>query len=90
MNTKELTHAIAAQTGSNATHTETLLRVTAQVISQALCNGISVQLQNFGTLEVKERAARMIVHPKTGEKNVIQGKTVASFRPSNNIKEMFK
>ncbi len=90
MNTKKLIHAIVAQTGSNAAHTETLLRVTAQVISRALCNGVSVQLQNFGTLEVKERAARMIVHPKTGEKSVSTGKTVASFRPSNNIKEIFK
>ena len=50
----------------------------------------TVQLQGFGALEIKERAPRTIVHPRTGERTVTPGKNQVVFRPTVNIKDELK
>lgn len=90
MTTKELITHIAAETGMTKRHTEELMTAVTDVISQSLHAGTSVQLQNFGTLEVKQRAARKITNPKTGETSLSQAKRVISFRPNERLKDMLR
>lgn len=90
MTTKELIAHIAAETGMTKRHTEELMNATTEVIAESLQNGQTVQLQNFGALESKERAARKITNPKTGEVSVTPAKRVVSFRPNDRIKELLK
>lgn len=90
MTTKELIAKIAAQTGMTKKRTEQLMNATAHVITNALQEDKSVQLQNFGTLEPKERKARQIIHPKTGAKSVTQAKRVVGFRANQKLKELVK
>lgn len=90
MTTKELIAQIASETGMTKRHVEELLGATTEVISQTLQTGKAVQLQNFGTLEIKQRAARKITNPKTGEVSVSQAKRVVSFRPNERLKDMLR
>jgi DNA-binding protein HU-beta len=72
------------------THTEDLLDATIAVLQKELLNGTSVQLQNLGTLEMKRRNARVVVHPKTQERTEVPEKMQLSFKPNQSTKEMFK
>lgn len=90
MTTKELIAHIAAETGMTKRRTEELMTATTNIIAGSLQAGTSVQLQNFGTLETKERAARKITNPKTGEASFSQAKRVVSFRPNERIKDMLR
>ena len=71
MLTKDLISEIAAQTNMTKRRTEELLSATTSVLVENLLQGKAIQLQNLGTLEIKEKNARTIVHPKTGERSIV-------------------
>lgn len=72
------------------THTEELLNATVAVLQKELLAGKSVQLQNFGTLEMKRKNARVVVHPQTKERTTIPEKMQLTFKPNQSIKEQLK
>lgn len=90
MLTKELIGLIGEQTGMSKKDTEQLLAATTAVLRENLMAGKAIQLQGLGTLEVKERQARTIVHPKTGERSVSPSKKQVVFKPVDNVKETLK
>ena len=89
MKTKELIQHIATSTSTTKTRTEELLNATIAVLQKELLNGASVQLQNFGTLEMKRKNARIIVHPKTKERTEVPEKMQLCFKPCPAVKEQF-
>ena len=90
MKTKDLIQHIASSTSLTKTHTEELLNATVAVLQKELLAGKSVQLQNFGTLEMQRKSARTVVHPKTKELTTIPEKMHLTFKASNTIKEQLK
>ena len=90
MKTKDLIQHIATSTSMTKTHTEELLDATVAVLQKELLAGKSVQLQNFGTLEMTRKNARTVIHPKTQEKTYIPEKMQLTFKASNSIKEQLK
>ncbi len=90
MKTKELIQHIATSTSMTKTHTEELLNATVAVLQKELLAGKSVQLQNFGTLEMKRKNARVVVHPQTKERTTIPEKMQLTFKPNQSIKEQLK
>ena len=90
MKTKELIQRIATSTSMTKTHTEELLNATVAVLQKELLAGKSVQLQNFGTLEMKRKNARVVVHPQTKERTTIPEKMQLTFKPNQSIKEQLK
>ena len=89
MKTKDLIQHIATSTSMTKTRTEDLMDATIAVLQKELLNGTSVQLQNFGTLEMKLRNARVVVHPKTQEKTEVPEKMQLTFKPNQAIKDIF-
>ena len=89
MKTKDLIQHIATSTSMTKTRTEDLMDASIAVLQKELLNGTSVQLQNFGTLEMKLRNARVVVHPKTQEKTEVPEKMQLTFKPNQAIKDMF-
>ena len=87
MRTKDLIQHIATSTSMTKTHTEELLNATVAVLQKELLAGKSVQLQNFGTMEMKRRNARVVVHPKTKERTEVPEKMQLVFKPNQAIKE---
>ena len=90
MKTKELIQHIATSTSMTKTHTEELLNATVAVLQKELLAGKSGQLQNFGTLEMKRKNARVVVHPQTKERTTIPEKMQLTFKPNQSIKEQLK
>ena len=90
MLTKELTGAVATATGLSKKDTESLLNTLTAVVRENLMAGKTIQLQGLGALEIKERKARTIVHPKTGERTTLPSKNQLVFRPMANLKEELK
>lgn len=90
MKTKDLIQHIATSTSMTKTHTEELLNATVAVLQKELLAGKSVQLQNFGTLEMKRKNARVVVHPQTKERTTIPEKMQLTFKPNQSIKEQLK
>jgi len=90
MLTKDLISLIAKESGVTKKETEQLLSTMNAVVRENLMAGKAIQLQGLGTLEIKERAARTIVHPRTGERTVIPAKDQLVFRPVANMKDELK
>ena len=90
MLTKELIGQIANASGLSKKNVELLLTTTNAVIRENLMDGKAVQLQGLGTLEVKERSERVVVHPRTGERTEVPRKNQLVFRPVANLKDELK
>lgn len=89
MKTKDLIQHIATSTSMTKVKTEDLMDATIAVLQRELLKGSSVQLQNLGTLEMKLRNSRVIVHPKTQERTEVPEKMQLTFKPNASTKELF-
>ena len=89
MKTKDLIQHIATSTSMTKTRTEELLEATVAVLQKELLSGTSVQLQSLGSLEMKKRNARIVVHPKTQERTEVPEKMQLVFKPNQSVKDMF-
>jgi DNA-binding protein HU-beta len=90
MLTKDLIGLIANASGMSKKDTEQLLSTTNAIVRENLMDGKSIQLQGIGTLEIKERKERVIVHPRTGERTYVPSKNQLVFRPVANLKDELK
>ena len=90
MTTKELMISIAKATGMTRHQVTDLMAATNAVIVESLMNDKTVTLQGLGTLEVKHKNERVIVHPRTGERNTIPAKRQIGFRPTPTLKDELK
>ena len=90
MTQKELINEIANRLNMTKVQTEQLLNATSELIIQALLDGKSVMIQNFGTLEVKQKNERVSVHPKTGVRTLTPPKLQVNFKANPNLKEELK
>ncbi len=86
MTTKELSNRIATETGITKRQSDELMSATVDVITEALNEDKTIQLQNFGQLQVKERESRKVMNPKTGEKRIAGAKRVITFAANQNLK----
>lgn len=90
MLTKDLIGMIAEAAGMSKKDAEQMLSTTNAIIRENLMAGKAIQLQGLGTMEIKERTARTIVHPRTGERTEVPSKNQLVFRPVANIKDELK
>ena len=90
MLTKELLGKIAEETGLNKKRTEELLAASNSVIRENLMSGNAVQLQGLGSMEIKTKKERTMVHPRTGERTIVPSKNQLVFHPASGIKDEFK
>lgn len=90
MLTKDLIGLIAESAGMSKKDVEHMLSTTNAIIRENLMAGKAIQLQGLGALEIKERPARFVVHPRTGERTEVPSKNQLVFRPVANIKDELK
>lgn len=90
MLTKDLIGKIAEQTGLSKKRIEELLNANNAILRETLMDGKAVQLQSLGTLEIKQRSERTIVHPRTGEKTEVPAKNQLVFKPAAELKNELK
>lgn len=90
MLTKDLIGLIAGASSQSKKSTEHLLSTLNAILRENLMAGKAIQLQGLGTLELKEKQERVIVHPRTGERTIVPRKNQLVFRPVANIKDELK
>ena len=90
MTTKEIINQISSKNKMTKVHTEELINATVAILQRELLAGKCVQLQNFGTLEMKRKSARETVHPTTKKRTLVPEKMQLTFKASTTIKEQLK
>ena len=87
MNKAELVMAIAEKTQMTKKDSEAALVAALDAITAALADGERVQLVGFGSFEVKKRAERTGLNPKTLETIAIPASKAPTFKPGKALKE---
>ncbi|MBQ7123184.1 MAG: HU family DNA-binding protein [Oscillospiraceae bacterium] len=90
MTKSDLIAAVATKIGSSKKDSEKAVAAVLESITEALANGEAVQLVGFGTFEVKERAARKGINPRTKETIDIDASKLPSFKAGKALKEAVK
>lgn len=83
----ELVSKIADKCGSTKKDAEKALTAVIESVTEALQAGDKVSLIGFGTFEVKERAAKEGVNPRTGKKIKIAARKVPTFNAGKALKD---
>ncbi len=87
MTKAELVTAIAEKSGLSKKDSEKALAAVVESITDTLAKGDRVQLVGFGTFEVRERAARQGINPRTGKKIKISATNVPAFKAGKALKD---
>ncbi len=87
MTKAELVATMAAKSGLSKKDTEKALSSFIDTVTETLSNGDSIQLVGFGTFEVRDRAARTGINPRTKEKMSIEATKVPAFKAGRALKD---
>ena len=87
MTKAELINAVAQKTELSKKDSEKAVVAVLDAISETLAAGEKVALVGFGTFEVKERAAREGINPRTKEKIEIAATKVPAFKAGRALKD---
>ena len=87
MNKAELINAVAEKADVSKKDAEAVISATLETITAALKEGDKVQLVGFGSFEVKKRAARTGLNPRTKETIEIPASAVPTFKAGKALKD---
>jgi DNA-binding protein HU-beta len=90
MNKTDLVAAVAAKAEISKKDAEAAVAAVFASITDALADGDKVSLVGFGTFEVKARAARTGLNPRTGEKLSIPASKAPAFKAGKALKDAVK
>ncbi len=77
----------ASKSGLSKKDTEKAISSVIDTITETLAKGESIQLVGFGTFEVRERAERTGINPRTKEKITIAATKVPAFKAGRALKD---
>jgi DNA-binding protein HU-beta len=87
MTKTELINAVAEKSSMTKKDSDAAVSAMLEAITEALTNGESVALVGFGTFEVRTRAARQGVNPRTKESMLIPESKLPAFKAGKALKE---
>lgn len=87
MTKAELISAIAAKGEYSKKDAEKALAAVTASITEALAKGEKISLVGFGTFEVRQRAAKTSINPRTKEKIKVPAKKVPAFKAGKAFKD---
>ena len=87
MNKAELIAAVAEKAGLSKKDTEAAVNAAIDAIVESLVNEDKVQLVGFGSFEMKKRAARTGLNPRTKEPVEIAATQVPVFKAGKALKD---
>ena len=90
MNKTELINAVADKTQLSKKDAEAAITATVEAIAEALTREEKVQLVGFGSFEVKHRAERTGLNPRTKEPVTIAASKVPTFKAGKALKDAIK
>lgn len=87
MTKAELIAAVAEKSELTKKQSEAAVKAVIDTITDTLANGESIQLVGFGTFEVRERAERAGINPRTKKKIKIPATKVPAFKAGRALKD---
>ena len=87
MTKAELVTMVASKSGLSKKDTEKAIAGMIETITETLAKGESIQLVGFGTFEVRDRAARTGINPRTKQKIKIDATKVPAFKAGRALKD---
>lgn len=87
MTKAELISAVAEKSGLTKKDSDKAVSAVIDSITEALVKGDKVSLVGFGTFEVKDRAARKGINPRTKEPMPIPASKLPAFKAGKALKE---
>ena len=90
MNKTELINAVAEKAGLSKKNAEAAVNDTLAAITESLKAEEKVQLVGFGSFEVKHRAERTGLNPRTGDSVTIAASKVPAFKAGKALKDAVK
>lgn len=88
MTKRDIVVAISNETGLVQQDVAKVVQRTLELIRQAVSEGRTVELRNFGVFEVKVRKARIGRNPNAPEKDVrIPPRSVVKFKPGKEMRD---
>ena len=87
MTKTELVAQVAEKADLTKKDAEKAVAAVIETVSETLAKGDSIQLVGFGTFEVRERAARTGINPRTKEKINIPATKVPAFKAGRALKD---
>ena len=87
MTKADMMTSITVQTGYYEKDVEKVVTVFLGVLEKALVDEGRVQLPGLGTLNVRDRPARIARNPRTGEKVDVAASRTVGFKPGKALKE---
>ena len=90
MNKEDLVSMIAAKSNLTKKDSESALNAFVETVQAALKKGEKIQLVGFGTFEVRNRAARSGINPRTKETIKIPASKAPVFKAGKALKDSCK
>ena len=90
LNNKEFTAELAKRMGSTAKETASMMNSLLSDMTEQWEEGNVINIQGFGTFEVKKKAERVSVNPTNKIRLLIPPKLALTFKPHSSLKEKFK
>ena len=87
MNNKECINALATRLQENPKTVKQHVEALVDALANMLDEGATLNVQGFGTYEVKKKKERIIVHPTTKQRQLVPPKLVIAFKPSPTLKD---
>ena len=78
---KELVLLVANETGLTQVDVKRVVQRTLHHLIEALKQGKTIELRNFGVFKIRQRASRRGRNPKTGQEVPVPPKRVVVFKP---------
>ena len=90
MTKTDLINAVAAKTGLPKKDSDKAVAAFVEAVTEALAKGEKVALLGFGTFDVKTRAARKGINPRTKTEITIAASKVPAFKAGAALKDAVK
>ena len=87
MNNKEFINALATRLQENPKTVKQQVDALVDALANMLDEGATLNVQGFGTYEVKKKKERIIVHPMSKQRQLVPPKLVIAFKPSPTLKD---
>ena len=87
MNNEKFINALATRLQNNPKTVKQHVEALVDALANLLDEGATLNVQGFGTYEVKKKKERIIVHPMSKQRQLVPPKLVIAFKPSPTLKD---
>jgi integration host factor subunit beta len=84
----DLIESVASQIDDlNRSKAKTATDIIFDKITSSIVDGDGVEIRGFGSFTKKDKAARVGINPRTGDKTQVPAKSSVFFKPGKNLKQ---